>query len=161
VLVMARRCATQRGFTLAELMTVVTIVAIGAMVALPSLGTALSGQRSRAAATDLASSLLLARSEAIKRRGRVRIEPRTGSDWASGWRVVGVTEGDQLDRKDTLGDVTVARAPASIVYGRNGRLTATGVVRVEFADATQSPERTRCVTIDPGGLPRVAAGSCP
>ena len=152
----------QRGFTLVELVTVVTIVAIGAMVALPSLATALSGQRTRAAATDLASSLLLARSEAIKRGGQVRIEPRSGGDWASGWRVLGVADGDQLDRKDTIGEgVAVARAPEAIVYARNGRLTTAGVARVQFTDATQSPERTRCVTIDPSGLPRVAVGSCP
>ena len=149
------------GFTLPELLAVIAIVAIGALIAMPSLRDALVAQRVRAAATDLTSSLLLARSEAIKRRGQVRVEPRTVDDWTTGWQVVGVADGDQIDRKDHLGEgVQVGRAPGGIVYERNGRLTSPGLVRVEIADP-DSALRTRCVTIDPSGLPRLATGLCP
>jgi type IV fimbrial biogenesis protein FimT len=156
-----RGIAAGRGFTLVEMVTVLTIIAIGAAVAMPSLRAALVGQRVRAAATDLTTSLLLARSEAIKRSDPVRVEPRTAEDWNSGWRVVGVTDGDQVDRKDALGDgVQVTRAPGAIVYERHGRLTDPGLVRVEITD-TVSTGRNRCVTVDPSGLPRLATGSCP
>ena len=93
-----------RGFTLVELVTVVTIVAIGAIVAMPSLSEALRVQRLRSAATDLSSSLLIARSEAIKRGTQISVAPQVGTDWTSGWRVTGVSEGDQIDRKDALGE---------------------------------------------------------
>jgi len=148
------------GFTLVELLVVVAIVAIGAVVAMPSLTGTLRIQRVRAAATDLTSSLLVARSEAIKRRDQVRIAPQAGSDWTTGWRVVAVTAGDQLERKNAPGEgVQVTRAPASVVYDRNGRLTTPGLLRLEIADAGH--QGVRCVTIDPAGLPRQSLGACP
>lgn len=151
-----------RGFTLIELVTVVTIVGIGAIVAMPSLSEAMRVQRLRAAATDLTSSLLVARSEAIKRGTPVSVAPQSGGDWTTGWRVTGVDEGDQIDRKDAPGEgVQVAGGPGSVVYERTGRLTTPGVVRMQFSDAAQVSERTRCVTIDPSGLPKLAIGACP
>lgn len=149
------------GFTLVELLTVITIIAIGSAIAMPSLRAALVAQRVRGASTDLMSSLLLARSEAIKRSDLVRVEPRSGDDWSNGWRVVGVAAGDQIDIKDALGDgAYVSRAPASIVYERHGRLTTVGIVRIELTDSVSST-RNRCVAVDPAGLPRLVAGSCP
>ena len=148
------------GFTLVELLSVITIIAIGAALAMPSLRAALVSQRVRAASTDLVSSLLIARSEAIKRSDLVRVEPRSGDDWSNGWRVVGVTDGDQIDRKDALGEgAYVSRAPTSIVYERHGRLTMPGIVRIELVD-TVSSARNRCVVVDPAGLPRLVTGSC-
>lgn len=89
-------------------------------IALPSLASVLASQRLRAAGTDLMSSLLLARSEAIKRNAQVEVVPRTGGEWKSGWRVVAVTTNEQVDRKEALGvRVDVSLAPASIVYQRN------------------------------------------
>jgi len=148
-----------RGFTLVELLTVVAIMAIGAIAALPSLGDAMRLQRVRAATTDLTSALLMARSEAIKRASQVQLTPRTGTDWATGWRVTGVVTGDQIDRKDALGDtLQVTRAPASVVYDRTGRLTVPGLVRIQISDGGPA---VRCLTIDPSGLPRLATGNCP
>jgi type IV fimbrial biogenesis protein FimT len=147
------------GFTLVELVAVVTLIGIGAVMAMPSLADAMRGQRLRAATTDLTSALLIARSEAIKRGSQVRIVPRAANDWATGWTVAGVNAGDQIDRKDALGvDVQVTRAPLSIVFDRTGRLAVPGLVRVQLAAGAQPP---RCVTIDPSGLPRQSMGTCP
>jgi type IV fimbrial biogenesis protein FimT len=154
--------ACARGFTLVELLTVLVIVAIGAIVAMPSLSQALVTQRLRAAATDLSSSLMLARSEAIKRGTQVQLAPVSASNWTSGWLVTGVGTGDQIDRKDKLGDdVVVSRAPGTIVYDRTGRLSTPGVVRLQFSDAGGSSFRTSCISIDPSGLPRRTSGACP
>lgn len=150
-----------QGFTLVEMLTVLTIVAIGLAVAMPSLRAAVVGQRVRATATDLMSSLLLARSEAIKRNDQVRLEPLTPEDWTSGWRAVGVAARDQIDRKGLIGDgVAFARAPLSLVYERHGRLSDPGLLRFEIVD-TVSGANSRCLTIDSSGLPRVANGACP
>jgi type IV fimbrial biogenesis protein FimT len=160
----ARTCTgpPQRGFTLTELVVTICILAILAALALPSLSTALTNQRLRAAGTDLMSSLLLARSEAIKRRAIVQVAPLTGGDWSSGWRVTDTNTGEQIDRKDALGyRVAVSLAPSAIDYGRNGRLTTAGATRLQFSDQDLgSTGMTRCVTIDPSGLPRVQLAAC-
>jgi type IV fimbrial biogenesis protein FimT len=159
MLVTSTRASRVGGFTLVELVVVVTLMAFGAIVAMPSLADAMRIQRVRAATTDLMSALLLARSEAIKRASQVRVTPRAGLDWTTGWRVTGVTAGDQVDGKDALGDtLRVTRAPGSIVYDRTGRLTVPGLVRIQVSDGGPT---IRCVTIDPSGLPRLTNGVCP
>ena len=154
-----RLAARATGFTLVELVVVVTILAIGAVAALPSLADAMRIQRVRAATTDLTSALLMARSEAIKRASQIQLTPRSAGDWTTGWSVTGVTAGDQIDRKDALGDtLQVTRAPATIVYDRTGRLTVPGLVRIQISDGGPT---IRCLTIDPSGLPRLSSGACP
>ena len=64
-----------RGFTAVEALTVLAVIAMLAAIALPSLANVLASQRLRAAGTDLMSSLLLARSEAIKRNAQVEVAP--------------------------------------------------------------------------------------
>ena len=54
-----------------------------AALALPDLSNLLVNQRLRAAGTDLMSSLIVARSEAIKRNAPVEIRPAGGSGPAS------------------------------------------------------------------------------
>jgi type IV fimbrial biogenesis protein FimT len=148
--------------TLVELLTVLSIVAILATIAVPNLSDAMATQRLRAAGTDLMSSLLLARSEAIKRNAQVAVAPQSAGAWTSGWRVATVAADEQVDKKDALGNrVVVALAPASIVYGRNGRLTGVAAVQVEFRDGDGRPGvEARCVSIDPSGLPKLASGAC-
>ena len=155
------RCGA-RGFTLVEGMVVLAVVAVLAAIALPSLANVLAAQRLRAAGTDLVSSLLVARSEAIKRKARVEVEPRTAGDWTSGWRVATAASDEQIDRREPTGvRVAVARAPASVVYERNGRLAAVGLTQFEFRDAERQPGiDARCVTIDPSGLPKLEIGDC-
>jgi len=156
----ASRC--DRGFTLVELATVVALVAIVGIVALPNLTTSLVNQRLRAAGTDLVSALMIARSEAIKRNAQVEVMPLAGRDWASGWRVIAVDSDEQIDRKDPPGlRVAVAHAPTSILYERTGRLSVAGTTQVEFHDSESgSTLPPRCVSIDPSGLPRLELGRC-
>jgi len=151
-----------RGFTAVELMTVLALVALLAAVALPALADVVTNQRLRAAGTDMMSSLLMARSEAIKRNAAVQVVPVTGDDWRSGWRVATVGTDEQVDRKSALGvRVAVSLAPGEIVYERNGRLAVPGLARIEFADSdAQDGIKPRCVLIEPSGLPRMTLGAC-
>ena len=97
-------------------MTVLVVAAILAAIALPSLANVLAAQRLRAAGSDLVTSLLVARSEAIKRKARVEVAPQAPGDWTSGWRVVSMATEEQFDRRDPPGlRVAVALAPESIV----------------------------------------------
>jgi type IV fimbrial biogenesis protein FimT len=150
-----RATVAQRGVTLVELLTVLVVAAILAMVAMPSLGDALTSQRLRATGTDLMSSLLLARSEAIKRNTQVQIRPKTGVDWTSGWVVETVADGERFDAKDALGTrVRVTGAPASLTYQGNGRLSVAGVTRISLFDS-YAHAKGRCVVVDPSGQPTV------
>lgn len=75
-----------KGFTLHELMTGMTILALTAGLGLPTLYNFIHDYRLRAAANDLLMAALLTRSEAIKRNTPVILAARSGS-WSSGWEI--------------------------------------------------------------------------
>lgn len=62
-----------RGFTLVELVLVLTIGAILLAIAIPGYAFLMSGSRLSTATNDLVTALHLARSEAVKRRARVTV----------------------------------------------------------------------------------------
>lgn len=83
-----------RGFTLVEMLVVVSIVGILSGVAFPYLGVMVDSIRMRRIANSFHTSLLLARSEAIKRNGPVAlcksadgIACANTGDWEQGWIV--------------------------------------------------------------------------
>ena len=153
------RAVTQRAFTLVELLTALAVGAVMAMIAYPMLADAMTSQRLRASGTDLMSSLLLARSEAIKRNANVEVRPKVGVDWASGWTVDAVATAEQFDAKDALGiRVKVQGAPPVLTYRGNGRLTTPGVARIAIAD-TDARATTRCLVVDPSGVPTLSLGT--
>ena len=87
-----------RGFTLIETMVVTAIVAVLAALAAPSFGTTIDRWRVRQAVENMTSTLYYARSEAIKRGGRVGIQKnpkttagcklaKTSEEWGCGWFV--------------------------------------------------------------------------
>ena len=151
-----------RGFTAVELVVVIAIVTVLAALALPDLSNLLVNQRLRSAGTDLMSSLIVARSEAIKRNGPVEIRPASGTDWTQGWIVSATASNEQLDKRNPLGsNVAVSLAPAFITYQHNGRLTAAATNKVQFNDnRSGSGLAPRCVVIYPSGLPKLSLGAC-
>ncbi|WP_252176451.1 GspH/FimT family pseudopilin [Endozoicomonas sp. 4G] len=108
-----RKWLSRAGMTLPEMLVTLSVFAILIAVAVPSLKDLLADRRVAAATQTLFVSMLLARSEAIKRRSSVSIcKSDNGSgcdnsltDWSTGWLVFAdgnadgvVDAGDQLIR---------------------------------------------------------------
>lgn len=157
------------GFTLVELLVVVTIVAILLGIGVPGFGSVIASNRLKATSSNLHLSLLKARSEAVKRNTSVTME-RIGATWEGGW-VVDETAGIAacklnlslcLSHQGAVNGVAITGAPASVVYQRTGRTTAGVDVDFEVNDVPDKlpATRSRCVTTSLSGMPSVKEGEC-
>ncbi len=148
------------GFTLIELLTALVVLAILATVALPSYQNFVLTQRVRGASYDLMTSLVFARSEAIKRNASVSMTQAAGG-WTQGWTVsAGALT---LRTQDPYGgSVSIANSASltTITYSNDGRL-ATPTTDFTVAPADSSAQvQTRCLSIKLGGMPSSKIGSC-
>ena len=167
----------QRGFTAIELMVVVAIVAVLAALAGPSFTPMIERWRVRQAAEQLQSTLHYARSEAIKRGGRVVIQKipnntngcTTASgtrDWDCGWNVCEDTNNNGacnasepiLQRVDAPSKVQISRTGggASIKLNRWGLVDGTwlGFSLVPLEKGTTHPG-ARGLCMSSGGRIRI------
>jgi type IV fimbrial biogenesis protein FimT len=80
------KLSNEGGFTLLELMVVVSIAAILLGIAIPSFNATIRNNRLTAYANELVTALNVARSEAVK-RGQEVVVRRTGANWENGWQV--------------------------------------------------------------------------
>ena len=152
-----------RGFTLVEMMAVLTITAIVLSIAAPGMSQLLESQRLRSLAFDLISDLTFARNESLKRGARVSVMPTSNEDRSTGWRVLVVASGDLVRQRSPVGGtLSISGAPTSVTYDRNGRLAGSiGVIRIGLDSAALANEiHGRCVSIDPLGRARSDVGTC-
>src|SRR5260221_4669844 len=89
------------GFTIIEMMIVVTILAILSAVAAPNMIDMVRNQRVKTASFHTFAGLVLSRGEAIKRNTSVTVTPLSGGGLATGW-VTKETNGNGQSRPDTL-----------------------------------------------------------
>ncbi|QGX38574.1 GspH/FimT family pseudopilin [Permianibacter aggregans] len=75
-----------KGFTIAELLVVMAVVAITAVLAAPMLTSLIESTRLTSAANAMVESVAQARSEAVKRGFTIEVVP-LGANWQSGWKV--------------------------------------------------------------------------
>ena len=141
-----------RGFTLIELMIVLTIAGVLAVIAAPSMTEMIAGVRLRSAASDMLASMLYARSEAVKRGSSATIVPN-GGDYATGWNVLVGTTVLKTVQAPTGVDAISA---GTITYGGNGRLTGTAAFDLQIKNSTYPKVQMRCVKADLSGKPYVA-----
>ncbi len=71
----------QSGFTLIELMIVITLFAVLASFAIPSYQQMIQNTMIRTATDSIVAGFQIARAEAVKRNARVQFDFRTGSAW--------------------------------------------------------------------------------
>lgn len=158
------------GFTLIELMVVVSIAAILLALAGPSFSRFIDQQRIRNAAFDMVGDLLLARSEALTKQSVVVVTPTSAAadGWSSGWSINLVSSaGALLARRDGVPpqlrlDVQGASALADLSYGRDGRITGSDSVTVQVGYAAPAPAGVvpSCIRIDATGRARADKGAC-
>jgi type IV fimbrial biogenesis protein FimT len=147
-----------RGFTLIEMVIVVTIISILAALTGPAFRDMVIRQRIRTAGYDLMADLTFARSEAIKRNSSVTIT-KGGSNWTGGWTITD-TGGATLRSHPALPDtVTITMAKSSIDFLLNGRASSSASFTIDDADG-KSNIPAHCVSVDPSGRPRSTDGSC-
>lgn len=94
----AIRAESRRGFTLIEMMTTITVMAVLMMVAVPAFDGVRLSTRLNSYATSLVAASQLARSEAIKRNATVTLCPSadgstcatgaTAGKWEAGWIIL-------------------------------------------------------------------------
>ncbi|MCE3261645.1 MAG: hypothetical protein K0R43_724 [Pseudoduganella sp.] len=146
----------QAGFGLIEMMAVVAIIIVLAGLGAPAMQEMVVNQRVKSTTSDLFTSLLRARSEAIKRNTDVRISP--SSNWSTGWTIPSPNAGEPaLASFATRSAVTVTGPAGDVVFTAAGRVR--GATNPQFS-VTASNGKARCVTVDLGGRPNVQNKSC-
>lgn len=138
-----------------ELMVVLSILAILASLAAPSMSKLVATQRLRSAAGDLHLTLVKARSEAVKRNRDVTISPEAGS-WANGWSILDPDGGVALDVRGPTSSVTVTTSATSVIFRSTGRASA---AVPQFVFSSSRTDVVRCISADPSGRPYVKEGS--
>ena len=146
----------QNGFTAVECMVVVAIVIILITVAAPGLSGIIVAQQLKNASFDLASTLSVARSEALTRNVEVTISPRE-DDWARGWMVTD-QGGTVLRDQPAYGRISVG-GPIRVTFTGDGR-PASAVVPFAVASDSADVSLHRCIRLRLNGRPYVTRGAC-
>lgn len=157
------------GFSLVELLVTLAVLGVLVAIAAPSFREFTANQRVKAASFDLMASLMLARSEAIKRNALssapVLVSP-IGSYWSDGWEVK-APNGSVISQQAAMPSMTITcKAAGTVVscdtffvrYQGSGRLT--GTTSPSFELSNSGTTSVRCIGIDLSGRPSTKVGAC-
>lgn len=111
-----------RGFTILELMITIVIAAILLTIAVPSFTNLLRRNQITTYANEFATTVNLARAEAIKRGTNISIISNAGLDWSQGWNLNVDSTAELLRTSPALpGDTTfVSNANSAITFNSRG-----------------------------------------
>ena len=157
-----------------ELLTVITILAILASVAIPGFGYLAASTKVKGASTDLYLAMIRARSEAVKRNRAVSVVATSGNkdDWDSGWQIItdANNDGDFADvatdddrlviEQGALQRVAISMAAASVVFRPTGRISGAAPAFNVVSEDTKYKNFKRCISADLTGRPYVKPEAC-
>jgi type IV fimbrial biogenesis protein FimT len=160
------------GFTLLEMMVVLSIMGILVAFALPSFGWLSASTKVKNASTELYLALLRARSESVKRNRGVAIVATSGDEdhWEAGWRVIADSDNDGayngaddlvVIEQGPLQRVVITMAADTVIYRPTGRVSA--AAKPEFdvqSDDADYATLERCVSADLTGKPYIKTTGC-
>lgn len=148
------------GFTTFEMLAVLAVLAVIAAITAPGMRNFTLSQRVQALSNDLATDLMLARSEALKRSAVAQLAPRA-SGLESGWTV---SAGNMvLGWRSATSGVEIVDAPAEITFNSNGRVSSpTSRLRMTVRSDGDPADAVvqRCVEVDLSGRVRNQPGAC-
>lgn len=152
-----------RGFTLIELMIAVVVVGVLAAAAMPSFSSFIAAQRIKTTSFDLMSTMIFARSEAMKRNNIVNVSYVAASNEI----IVAVTNAvtsvtttlKQQSLPRSVQIICTGICGASMDFNANGRLVST-YGPLEIGEAVTADKDKRCISIDLSGRPNSKKGAC-
>ncbi|MDQ3268439.1 MAG: GspH/FimT family pseudopilin [Pseudomonadota bacterium] len=147
------------GFTLVELLVTVVVLGILASIATSGFQSLIQSQQAKNASFELFSSLILARSEAIKRNTPVTLTPMDAANWGKGWTITSAA--GTIKSQSELKKIVISQSSATVVYAPTGRATVASVFLLDVS--TTLTANARCIKIELSGMPRTyksVSGTC-
>lgn len=166
--VVHRATGTAAGFSLIEMLTTMSILAILLVIASPGLASLTSANALSAAQSELASAMVLARGEALKRSTQVGLAataPVVGAEFSGGWTIFVDANGNGLyDVGEVIvrqqpafhGDVKVATTSGATTILFNGRGFLAPSAMVTFNLCSNEASKSYQLRVEPVGLADVA-----
>lgn len=164
--------ASQRGFTIVELMVSLAVAAILIGFALPAFNDFIDQRRMASRANDMILAINYARSEAARRGEQVSVQaanPQGDNEWGGGYCVVAGTpgncNGDVLRRFAPVDDATFdATGPLNgrfaLTYSPRGILVGGAAGGLRLCSTDEDVDPGRLVTISFTGRPEVEELTC-
>ena len=150
-----------QGLTLIELMITIVIAAILLSIAIPSFNHLIQRNRITTYANEMATTVNLARSEAIKRGTSIVITSAAGNDWSQGWNLNIVSSGDLLRTAPALdGDSTFTSGVGSVTFNSRGFTTLGALASWNLCNANVETGRRITIAIT-GRISVTELSPCP